>query len=97
MSMGEYAKNIQTVEDMWKKRIDLRDGNGRMSEYIVTCDEETAAWVGNDVELMRPIVRCRDCKWSVDESRWCKRVNEFGGFTWMPIALDGFCAWGEPC
>ena len=32
-----------------------------MSEYIITCDEETASWVGNDVEAMRPLVRCRDC------------------------------------
>lgn len=22
--MSEYAKNIQTIEDMWKKRIELR-------------------------------------------------------------------------
>ena len=29
--MSEYAKNIQTLEDMWKKRIELRDGGGRMS------------------------------------------------------------------
>lgn len=32
-----------------------------MSEYIITCDEETASWVGNDVDAMRPLVRCRDC------------------------------------
>lgn len=31
--MSEYAKNIQTIEDMWKKRIELRDG-GRMSGII---------------------------------------------------------------
>lgn len=35
-----------------------------MSEYIVTCDDEVAVWVGNDVESMRPLVRCRDCKYA---------------------------------
>ena len=33
-----------------------------MSEYIVTCDEETAEWIGNEVDSMRSIVRCRDCR-----------------------------------
>lgn len=33
-----------------------------MSEYIVTCDEETASWIGNEVDSMEPVVRCRDCK-----------------------------------
>lgn len=32
-----------------------------MNEYIVTCDEETASWIGNDVDSMKRLVRCRDC------------------------------------
>lgn len=35
-----------------------------MGDYIVTCDEETASWIGNDVDSMEPIVRCRDCKYA---------------------------------
>jgi hypothetical protein len=35
--MSEYAKNIQTIEDMWKKRIELRDGGGRMTEKKLRC------------------------------------------------------------
>ena len=35
-----------------------------MAEYIVTCDDETALWIGNDVDSMQPIVRCRDCRWA---------------------------------
>lgn len=38
-----------------------------MTEYIVTCDEETAAWIGNYVDSMRPIMRCMDCKWFTPE------------------------------
>ena len=66
-----------------------------MSEYIVTCDEETASWIGNDVDSMRPIVRCRDCKEfafgdveyaTVD---WC---DYWGAHVESP---DGYCKWGE--
>ena len=46
--MSEYAKHIQTIEDMWKKRIELREeGGGRMSEYtwreLERADMDTAA------------------------------------------------------
>lgn len=68
-----------------------------MSEYIITCDDEVAMWVGNDVETMKRIVRCRDCKHydpndepsEVYPNRyWCDRLTVY-----MPP--DGFCSWGE--
>lgn len=73
-----------------------------MGEYIVTCDEETASWIGNDVESMREIVRCRDCAkaehdyvYRFDGSKsyelTCKRFENFLHVT-QP---DGFCAWSE--
>lgn len=75
-----------------------------MSEYIITCDDEVAMWVGNDVESMKEIVRCRDCKHYrfVDRSyvfhderhndSFCLR---FVGGKLMEVEPDGFCAWGE--
>jgi hypothetical protein len=66
-----------------------------MNEYIITCDEETASWIGNDVDSMRPIVRCRDCRYISSEKyyfRYCYRMGECKEF---PVELDGFCAWGE--
>ena len=75
-----------------------------MSEYIVTCDEETASWIGNDVDYMRPIVRCRDCKYKhtvrswlgmdVDEC-WLHADPETGALGKEPTKPDSFCSWGE--
>ena len=105
--MSEYAKNIQTIEDLWKKRIELRDRGGRMSEYIITCDDEVATWVGNDVESMKKIVRCRDCKHSYEDKRctstgWVDVLvcesNQWSTSSLMPshtVNNDGFCAWAE--
>lgn len=67
-----------------------------MSEFIVTCDEEKASWIGNDVDSMKPIVRCRDCKRMTIDKRdhdyreplWCSLFR-------MDVNPDGFCAWGE--
>ena len=64
-----------------------------MSEYIITCDEETASWIGNDVDSMRPIVRCKDCKYYQDNHN-----NTFSCvFTKITSRAhpDGFCAWPE--
>ena len=62
-----------------------------MSEYIITCDEETASWIGNDVDSMRPLVRCRDCAYNAkDTDGICYRFDH-EHFN-QP---DGFCAWGE--
>lgn len=72
-----------------------------MSEYIITCDEETASWVGNDVEAMRPLVRCRDClSW---HKGYCYKhayevANEYGDmFTEGVFPMDdsGFCSLGK--
>lgn len=65
-----------------------------MSEYIITCDDEVAMWVGNDVETMKRIVRCRDCiHYSGEDDeiypKWCMEMN-----VWE-VEPDGFCAWGE--
>lgn len=57
-----------------------------MSDYIITCDDEVASWVGNDVETMKEIVRCRDCK------RFHTNTN---GFDCLKLEPNGFCAWGE--
>jgi len=66
-----------------------------MSEYIITCDEETALWIGNDVDYMRPIVRCRDCKWYDVFSSLCMRDMPFPNLCVFSVTPDGFCAWGE--
>ena len=96
--MSEYAKNIQTIEDMWKKRIELlSEGGGRMSEYIIEMGNSsyrsTSGLLCADVsQLKAEVVRCRDCKHYTDDEMeyyhycgsWCEQVTP-----------DGFCAWGE--
>lgn len=74
-----------------------------MSDYIITCDDEVAMWVGNDVESMKEIVRCRDCKfadWDI-VAWWCTRdkhypfeIGELRGYG-ERSHLDGFCSCGE--
>ena len=86
--MSEYAKNIQTIEDMWKKRIELRDVGGRMSEYIICphCYNPLS-----QSEYVK-VVRCKNCKYArktdagmdCDRHILCARFNP-----------NGFCAWGE--
>lgn len=68
-----------------------------MSDYIVTCDDETASWVGNDVDSMKRLVRCRDCEYYERDANpidpgWpmiCERTGD------DMVPPDGFCAWGE--
>ena len=97
--MSEYAKNIQTIEDMWKKRIELRDGGERMSEYIYASNGEPLANERGEISLARAgeIVRCRDCKHYdpndepsevFPDRYWCDRLTVY-----MPP--DGFCSFGE--
>lgn len=72
-----------------------------MSEYIITCNKETALWIGNDVDSMRPIVRCRDCKYYYEADnyhpqgnynrRCCKYFDAYDD----EVEPDGYCAWGE--
>ena len=64
-----------------------------MSEYIVTCDEEVASWIGNDVDSMKRLVRCRDC-------RHFKPGEEEPPVDWCDLFHDevtpcDFCKWGE--
>ena len=61
-----------------------------MSEYVITCDEETASWVGNDVDAMRPLVRCKDCRKhnNIHGQDWCKESAKY-------ITPEDFCSWGE--
>jgi len=68
-----------------------------MSEYIITCDDEVAMWVGNDVESMKEIVRCRDCRYyKPKEGAMLSCKFEYHGFTqWKLAEPDGYCAWGE--
>lgn len=68
-----------------------------MSEYIVTCDEETASWIGDDADSMKPVVRCRDCEHYVEDPQpidpgWPMMCEDSGRDMVEP---DGFCAWGE--
>lgn len=78
-----------------------------MSEYIITCDEETALWVANDVDSMKPIIRCRDCKHFCKDRRdtsigWVDVFvcdsEQWSTSSMMPshkVQPDGYCAWGE--
>ena len=74
--MGEYAKNIQTVEDMWKKRIELRDGGGRMTEL------KPCPFCGGEAEAVHEIngmwtVECTKCGALVDGiAAWNTRAVE---------------------
>lgn len=65
-----------------------------MSEYIVTCDEETASWIGNEVDSMKPVVRCRDCKWFTPEYEY-QEEREYGVFETMVEPSD--CGNPERC
>ena len=65
-----------------------------MSEYIVTCDEEVASWIGNDVDSMKPLVHCRDCKWRAGQNRHAIHPNRCLFFS-FDIEPDGYCKWGE--
>lgn len=77
-----------------------------MSEYIITCDEETASWIGNDVDSMRPIVRCSDCDFSHEDELGNLRCHGPLTEPWdyyndepsdgVKVKPSGFCAWGEP-
>ena len=75
-----------------------------MSEYIITCDKETALWIANDVDSMKPIVRCRGCKhgYEVEGGMYdClgKLTTKWDYYNDEPqqnlVEPDGFCAWAE--
>lgn len=68
-----------------------------MSEYIIDMGkssyQSTSGLLCADVSQLREeIVRCRDCKWFLQDDdfqhgcRWfCRKLDR----------LDGFCSWGE--
>ena len=68
-----------------------------MSEYIITCDDEVAMWVGNDVESMKEIVRCRDCEEFHEFHTYAGVSLGYGECIMHRRQADGdrFCAWGE--
>lgn len=65
-----------------------------MSDYIITCDDEVAGWVGNDVESMRPLVRCRDCK-DHEEDMCVHWIDEYGNVLLTLTKPTDFCSWAE--
>ena len=75
-----------------------------MSDYIITCDEETASWIGNDVDFMKPIVRCRDCEYyhdgkNTDGKRYvephCLAIGELAYGAVFDVDESDFCSWAE--
>ena len=68
-----------------------------MSEFIVRMPPDMPYEIRVELNAWyvesEPIVRCRDCKWSVGywKSAYCDKFAHA-----LPNAnLDGFCAWGE--
>lgn len=73
-----------------------------MSEYIITCDEETASWIGNDVDSIQPLVRCMECaKWHPCNIKdgllygECDKWKRRDSYCVPTTHANGFCAWGE--
>ena len=66
-----------------------------MAEYI------TSWAVGIDGELTfaygtkEQIVRCRECRFAVEDAEWCRFEHETLGVMWRRVKPEGFCAWGE--
>ena len=91
--MSEYAKNIQTIEDVWKKRIELREeGVGRMSEEHAYAYE--SGYLDGYSARESEIVRCRDC------AKFCNGDADYCTDDWCQefscqIEPTGFCSWGE--
>lgn len=64
-----------------------------MSEYIV--EFRSLAMLSRVVEsesnrLREPVVRCRDCRFSLAHGNGCGRNQDI-----YDVEPDGFCAWGE--
>ena len=45
-------------------------------------------------EYQEEIIRCRFCKHSRSENRYCSR-DAYDGTEWLHIEPNGFCAWAE--
>ena len=67
--MSEYAKNIQTIEDMWKKRIELRMGrtDGIITELLPCpfCGGEAALVPTLETTVREWFVKCSNLECSV--------------------------------
>ncbi len=75
-----------------------------MSDYIITCSDELAMWLGDNVDSMKEIVRCCDCKCHeyMTVSYSDKPLSVCVSEQWMGaegdnplVEPDGFCKWGE--
>ena len=49
---------------------------------------------GHSMVMREKIIRCRDCKHSRHENRYCSR-DAYDGTEWLHIEPHGFCAWAE--
>lgn len=62
-----------------------------MSEYIITVhDEPEEDGCYRLTKSAEPIVRCRDCRFSLAHGNGCGRNQDI-----YDIEPGGFCAWGE--
>ena len=75
-----------------------------MRDYIITFYDELAIWLENNVDSMKEIVRCKDCKHHeyLSVSYSDKLVSVCLSEQWIGaegdnplVRHDGFCAWGE--
>lgn len=77
-----------------------------MSEYIVRMPPDMPYEIRAELNAWyvesEPIVRCRDCKFSIYNGERCtfwKRTEKVNDYEYMDVAAevepDGFCAWGE--
>lgn len=79
--MSEYAKNIQTIEDIWKKRIELP----KLTE-IVRC-RDCEHYESNT------IIACFTRAHEIELGTCDMKLEETGKF--FAVMADGFCSWGE--
>lgn len=58
----------------------------KAGEYVYGTDGHEGHWLTGE-----EIVRCRDCKFYLEEHKWCYHFED-SEFCPEP---NGFCAWGE--
>lgn len=77
-----------------------------MNEYIITCYDDLAMWLEDNVDSMKEIVRCKDCKHHeyLTVSYLDKPFSVCFSEQWTGaegdnplVESDGFCSWGERC
>ena len=64
-----------------------------MSEHVIEIPDYVLPFepFASAAKLGEEIVRCRDCKFYLEEHKWCYHFED-SEFCPEP---DGFCAWGE--